>query len=315
MKRSLWRLGQLAVTVTLLIALLRSVDWATLSHLPALNGWGLAGTAGLFLACHLLYVLRWQGLIRDAALRFDRLLVYYGAGLFANNFLPTGLGGDGVRAALLGRDISMGRAAFAVGLDRAIGLVSLTALFAIGWIIQPLPGLTSDRMTVGAAQVTVILLGLTVLAVGAGVLAVRTSPRVRQRVSDARQRWATYRGALAARRWLSVLGVAYGLSVVSSLLLAVAHWLILGAFGLKLGFDAAVWLVLIGSLSLLLPIAINGLGVMESVYVLVLARYGVTAINALAVALSIRALMIGFSLLGGVLSLIWKPRSVKEPGG
>jgi uncharacterized protein (TIRG00374 family) len=313
-RRSIWlRALQIGVTLALIVVLIKQIRWADLTALAARAQWGLAAlSAAPVVTGHILNVKRWQGLIRDATLRYDRLVVYYGAGLFANNFLPTGLGGDGVRAALLGRDVSIGRAAFSVGLDRSIGLASYTALLAIGWIIKPLPGLTLDRVAVGAAQVTAILLGLTLLALGVGVLAVRTSPRVRRRVSDARQGWALYRGSLAVRRWLIVLSVAYGLSALSNLLLAVAHWLILSAFGLNLGFDAAVWLVLIGSLSLLLPIAINGLGVMESVYVLVLARYGVAAIDALAVALSIRALMIGFSLLGGVLSLIWKPHSLKD---
>jgi uncharacterized protein (TIRG00374 family) len=313
-RRSLWLRGlQIGLTLVLLIVLLRQIQWAALAMVFARAQWGLAVLSIAPVAIsHLLNVKRWQGLIRDAALRFDRLLIYYGAGLFANNFLPTGLGGDGVRAALLGRDVSIGRAAFTVGLDRSIGLASYTALFAIGWIIKPLPGLTLNLVTFGAAQVTVILLGLGVLVVSISALAVRTSPRVRRRVSDARQRWATYGGSLVARRWLMVLGVAYGLSALSKLLLAVAHWLILTAFGLNLGFDAAVWLVLIGSLSLLLPIAINGLGVMESVYVLVLGRYGVAVSDALAVALIIRALMIGFSLLGGGVSLIWKPHTLKD---
>jgi len=310
----MWLRGlQIGVTLALIVVLVQKIQWADLTALIARAQWVLVMLSTIPVALsHLLNVRRWQGLIGDAALRFDRLLVYYSAGLFANNFLPTGIGGDGVRAALLGRDVSIGRAAFAVGLDRMSGLVSYTALFAIGWIIGPLPGLTLNRVTLGAAQVMALVIGVGVLALGIGGVVVRWSARVRQRMNEIRQGWALYRDSLAARRWLNRLGLAYGLSVVSNLLLAVTHWLILSAFGLKVGFDSAIWLFLIGSLSLLLPIAINGLGVMESAYVLVLARYGMAASDALAVALSMRALMIGFSLLGGGLSLIWKPQVVKD---
>lgn len=95
----------------------------------------------------------------------------------------------------------------------------------------------------------------------------------------------------------------YVLSVFSNLSLIAAHWAVLQALGSALSPGAAIWLVIIGSLSLLVPISINGLGVLESVFVVVLAAYSVSAPVALASALLIRALGVLFCLLGGLISL------------
>jgi len=76
---------------------------------------------------------------------------------------------------------------------------------------------------------------------------------------------------------------------------------------------AAIWLVLAGSLSMLLPISINSLGVLESVFIVVLAAYAVPAPTALAVALLARALSTLYSLAGGALSLRTGGWAVKEP--
>jgi uncharacterized membrane protein YbhN (UPF0104 family) len=117
-------------------------------------------------------------------------------------------------------------------------------------------------------------------------------------------------GASATPEWpaqssLALLSGGYALSVLSNLGTIMAHWAVIQAFGLDISSGAAIWCVLIVSASMLLPISINGLGLQESVYVVVLASYGVPTANALGVALIMRLLMVCFSLLGGVLSLGW----------
>lgn len=310
MRRITWlRLIQVGVTVLLIVLLIRQVQWPDIAAVLQRTRWELAALSMVpVLLSHLLNVKRWQVLLYNKVVTWQRLLVIYGAGLFANNFLPTGIGGDGVRAAVLGRDVPIVRAAFSVGLDRAIGLFSYTALFEIGWLISPLPGLTSERVTCSTTQIALIVIGVLGLAIVLTIGALRLSVRLRQHVLDWRERWTKYRGTQSVRRWLIVLSAAYVLAALSNLLLAVAYWSIFHALGLNLGFDAAIWLVLASSLSLLLPITVNGLGVMESAFVLVLARYAVSATDAVAAALSVRALMIGFSLLGGLVSLLWRPR-------
>jgi uncharacterized protein (TIRG00374 family) len=110
-----------------------------------------------------------------------------------------------------------------------------------------------------------------------------------------------------------LLPVGYLLSFISHLSLVVVHWLLFWALGLDVSLGAAIWVVLIAAVSLLLPITVNGLGLQESIYVVVLGYYGVSAPAALGIGLLIRMLMLICSLFGGVLFLGWqvqRPRSI-----
>src|SRR5208283_4934305 len=82
-------------------------------------------SVALLLICHLINVSRWQYLMQQKSLLYMKLLAFYGIGLFSNNFLPTGIGGDGVRTILTSRYVSLPEAIIFVGLDRIIGLTTL----------------------------------------------------------------------------------------------------------------------------------------------------------------------------------------------
>ncbi len=304
-RRSL-RIIQIAVTVVLLVLLFRSIEWPTLSAMVVRAQWLYIGLGWLcVLISHLINVLRWRFLLQAPGVSYWRLLVYYGAGLFANNFLPTGIGGDGVRAALLSRDVSVARAVFSVGLDRAMGFASLGVIALIGlWLGLPPRFNLQSVLTVNESW----LIGLILVSLMAGLAAFFLfwrSRRVRARLLIWRERLKNYSHTTS---WPALLGGALGLSIISSLSIALGNWLLMQAATLSVPFHAAIWTFLLGSLSLLLPISVNGLGVMESSYVLVLAGYGVTTTSAVGVALLLRALMIVFSLLGGGVWLIGSRR-------
>jgi hypothetical protein len=73
----------------------------------------------------------------------------------------------------------------------------------------------------------------------------------------------------------------------------------LQAVGINVTSAAAIWLVLAVTLSLLFPLAVNGLGVREAAYVTVLHAYGVAATPALLAALLTRLVAVLFGLTGG----------------
>ena len=305
MRYRLWlRVLQIAGTFLLAGVLLTRIEWNEIAVLAADFQW-----AWLIFGCllvgvsHLVNVGRWRYLLQFPAVSRLRLVTCYGAGLFSNSFLPTGVGGDAVRATMLSRDTGWTRAILSVGLDRSIGLMSFSVLFVIGiWLGVP-PGGSINALFSGLrTALTVIPIGLTLAAlvfvlmwqVWAGLRWYMLT--LRARVSDYGQGWTF-------RRWALIGGGAYLLAVLSSLLLVVVQYAMFEALNLVVPFSAAVWGMFFGSLSLLLPIALNGLGVMESVYVLVLGSYGLSATTALAAALLIRAMMLFYSLLGGLLTL------------
>lgn len=306
-----WRpwllVAQIIGTLILSAILARSIDWVRFSQALAELRWQLIALAALMiLLSHALCVVRWHGLLPPSPITPWTLIVYYGAGLFSNNFLPTGVGGDGVRAMLTGRHLSLPAALLAVALDRGVGLLGLCFFIVPGlWLGLPeellerlakpaaLSGSTHAPLFAGVGVVLLIMVTLLLLR-GQRILA---------------WAWRKLSGnagigpAAGGRTWGVLLLRTYTLSLLSNLVLIGAYWAVLEALTIQVSPGASIWLMVIGSLSMLLPVSINGLGVFESVFVLVLGAYGIPAPPALAGALITRALGMAFSLLGGALSI------------
>lgn len=297
------RFAQALVTIGLCYWLLRQVDWGQLRSAVLQMRWQPLTLSILFLLMvHVLNVVRWRYLTQTPTLRFEQMLRWYAIGLFSNNFLPTGIGGDGVRVALLSRSIDLGRAMFAVTADRGIGLVAISALVAMGlWAGLP-PGFEQDgwrRLVAlsGGTRLVVIMAVAIVLLIA--WLAVRRLPRLQAWVAQRQVRWQLPRWRM--REWVRHGAVAYGISVAAHVCIVAATWAILVALRIEVPLAASLWLVVLSSLSLLLPVTVNGMGIVESVYVLVLGSYGVAPAAGLSVALMVRVIALLISLSGGVL--------------
>ncbi|NTU82902.1 MAG: flippase-like domain-containing protein [Chloroflexales bacterium] len=302
------RLVQAICTLGLAFVLWRSIDWGLFKASLAELRWSFVALAALFLLiAHGFNIVRWKGLLPPNNISLGTLTSYYGAGLFSNNFLPTGVGGDAVRAALVGAQVGWSHALLSVALDRGIGLVGLS-FFIVPGLWFGLPDDLLGRFTIPPA-LQAWLLPLAVVGAGAavaigGVLVYRRGRQMQGMLSRLQQ-GDDQAGAArrSGRAWAVMLVNTYALSVCSNLGTIAAHWAVLQALGITVSPGASIWLVMIGSLSQMVPISINSLGVLESVFVVVLAAYGVAAPAALAAALLIRALLVLYSLLGGLLSL------------
>src|SRR6266511_4264992 len=306
---------QIVVTIALCILLLRQMAWADPLPLVAQLRWDfVALSISVVLIIHLLNVARWQYILQQRTVGYGRLLAIYGAGLFSNNFLPTGIGGDGLRIALLSRQVPLSLATLSVALDRGIGLVALSALFGIGiWYGMP-PEIAARVHTVlGAVEQRGLLLWLLVSLMASVVLAYlcwRYIPRLWDGVSCLAAR---FRPRELEKYWTqghlrTILIGGYAYSAVAHLLLVVTYWLVFKSLNVDLSASAAIWLTLSASISLLAPITINGLGLQESVFVIILGYYGVGMTQALGGALLVRLFMLFYSLIGALLFLPW-PRT------
>src|SRR3954452_4518159 len=82
------------------------VDWRTAEDRVANGEWAaFVAAVCLILAAFAVGAVRWHGLLRGSGvdLSFGRTLRAYMVGMFTNNFLPTGFGGDATRALIAGR--------------------------------------------------------------------------------------------------------------------------------------------------------------------------------------------------------------------
>jgi glycosyltransferase 2 family protein len=254
-------------------------------------------------------VKRWQVMLhgQGGEASLPTLIRLYLIAMFFNNILPSRFAGDVVRA--YGASIRLTtktRSAAAVIMDRLVGAISVLLLGVIAMVVSPsvIPWQLSQTLVLGLA------VGLTVV----GLLVVRTPLQgtmrgllglagrlpvvgrfLGKRVNAAADAVLAYSGKPGLIAWALVVSMlANGLSIMNIYLYALA----VGA-NVSLA-NAAVVAPVVLAVGLL-PISLNGLGTIELTFVLLLGLMGVEPELALAVALLRRLVLLGQSLIGGVL--------------
>jgi uncharacterized membrane protein YbhN (UPF0104 family) len=292
--------ARLLVTAGLLWALFARAD---LSHIKEVVDRVslplLAAGATALLATSPFSALRWH-LVLAAETTSPRpwtLLKIVLVGLFFNQVLPTGVGGDAVRAWRCHR-LGIGAAAAirSILLDRASGYFVTVALFAAGLpvLLRILP---DARQRYGV----VVLLGATLCGLLA-LFVIDYLPRRLLRFRLVAELAVLSRGGrrLFARPALS--GAVISLAAATVGLTIVAFMLVAQSLGVDLPFGS--WMVIVPPVTLiqLVPVSLAGWGVRELGFVVVLAGFGIPAETALAASLLIGLCMIVVGLPGG---LVW----------
>jgi uncharacterized protein (TIRG00374 family) len=271
--------------------------------------WRIIGLAMLiFQAGIFIRAWRWWALL--AALgpppRLMRLVGLYYSGAFFNTFLPTGFGGDVVRAVEIGQDTDTNTAIATVGLDRLSGLAVLfvIALGALPFSLRILPG-----------QLLLLIAAVSVAGLVGWALLLNTN------VVVAVLGWIdSLVGVVDLSRLVTIAETIRSLSrkaVRRAVLASFAFDLLLigTQYVLSLAFDLGVPLLVfalftpLSSLLLLLP-SIQGLGVREPALTLLLGAVGVPAEQAVAFAVGVYSLTLSTGLVGAVYYAIYSLVSV-----
>lgn len=247
--------------------------------------------------------------IRRQKQPYSWILRMYLVGQFANNFLPTSVGGDAVRVLQLGPRIgSYSQASASVFIDRLSGFFALSLIACTALILthSGIPGtafITSPALTLLAALFT--------LAAIAAIIGSFSAPRILQLIGPQRVPSLLRRplekitAALAdyspqGWRFVQVLGFS---------LLFQWIWVLIHVIcGLSLGIDAPllVYMLMVPLTDMLglAPIFVNNLGARDLVFTLYLGQVGVPAATALALAFMIFSVRLLVSLLGGLVLLL-----------
>ena len=255
----------------------------------------------VFLSGIVVNAFRWQQFLRPLGLALPpRTLVrLYFVGTFFNAFLPTGFGGDAYRSLMMRQASGTMAPPLATAfLERLAGLAGLAILAVVGALLRLAAG---DR---GSVTWTGLSLSLAVLAVSAIALTLAGSAR---RAGDGappsglRAKLRLFADAFATagrERPAVVRGVAIG--VVSAALLVAVHAFLVRSVSADIPIAALPVIVVIASLTTVLPVTINGLGLREAAYVWCLGAYGVSHDVALAFALLVLGVTLASSAVGGV---------------
>jgi uncharacterized membrane protein YbhN (UPF0104 family) len=296
---------QIGLSVVLIAAVLWQADLHKIGNAlrDSSPGWFCAAIAINVVATFVM-VVRWHLLLvargrREPGLWW--LFETYVIALLLGQVLPTAVGGDAVRAIDLARRTGeRAEAVSSVVVDRVVGLAALGALAAGG-------ALAGGS---GIGRATAVALGLGVVGV-TGLIATalfsrRMQPPLRRAApltarvraeAPLRALYAAlhaYRGHPVTLVWVFVLGaLAQGLRAVSIGFLATG-------MGLDLSYATLLVLCPVLFLVTVVPASLNGIGLREATFVVVLGGAGVSREDAFALGLAFFAVTVITGALGGL---------------
>jgi uncharacterized membrane protein YbhN (UPF0104 family) len=282
-----------------LAMLLRIADPAALLHaLTGASAWWLLAALAVGAVSQFSVAVPWGMLIGDSRVGWSLVSRSFLRANFVSQILPTGVGGDALRTAEVGRVVGYGRALAALAGSRALGLVAM-ALWALAaaWMLEGSDGAGVVALAAGfLAAVT----ALAALALGADHVVRRAplgrAPAAVRRALEEASHWV--RGYRARPGLLAlVLGVnlvGWGLNLLSMVLLA-------NALGIHAGWALYAVAMPLTLAATLVPLTVNGLGVREGILVGLLARAGVGAAHGTALAVLVDLQYLPLALVGAAL--------------
>jgi hypothetical protein len=324
-KKHLSVIARIVVAILALGLFLKGEDLSILwEGVTSINPAIFAAAMGLYMAGQVLFVMRWRLLLKVLSIDLSILAGFklHLLGLFYNNFLPSTVGGDFLRAWYVTKhapDEKRFEAALSVFVDRAVGLGGML-LMAGGfyWLVpvsdtlpsqspsKPSPNDQSRGFTQMLSEYKYILLAV----VAAGVMILVVVALTTRGRSVLKKIWARLWG-LFMRLFNESLAAAKlyckrPLAIIGALMLTFCcqSLTILGFYLIGLNIDAGApmkyyfvffplsWLVGI------LPISIGGLGIVEGWLKMAFESIGVVSKNAGTIAVCQRLIMLIGSLPG-----------------
>lgn len=307
-KRRQWGMtvAKALVSAALIVWLLRDANLRDIGlSLQSANGWLVLLAFSLHLFGLTLSALRWRTLLRaqgaDASIGF--LLQSYLVAMFFNNFLPSTIGGDTVRAYdswRLGQS-KMGAVAV-VFVDRFLGLFALM-LFALLALLLPSPltqglPLLEVWVVLGVVGMLVLLGGIFAPPAFALSLLQRSTLPFAGKLAQVMGAFDAFSG----RR--DVLAKALVLSVLLQANVVFHYFLIARALALPVPLFAFFLIVPLTIVLMMLPVSINAIGIRESAFAFFFAAFGVATAQAVAFAWIALGTVLLQGLLGGIVYVV-----------
>lgn len=288
-RRTILIAAKIVVTAVLGGWLAAKIDYAVLSAtFSVLNPLLLASAVGLHVLAFIFGGVRWWVLLCHAhdRIEFRKVMPSYYLGLFFNNFLPTGVGGDVIRTIHLNfRGLRTKDLVVSALVDRIIGL-TVVLLLGIASIAMS-PEVTLDRGTK-----MILALCFAAIVIGGLLLA---SPRFIALIENFRQRYQRnrVRGTLldmivlccSYRSRPGLLMGALVLTLFMQSLVIIVYYLLGTSLGIDLSAITYFGIIPIVFIAANLPVSVGGLGVREATLVTLLVAAGIDTQRAIALSL------------------------------
>ncbi len=304
-RRLIFTILKMLVALVLLYLLLRDANISEVfASIRQANPWLLLLAFSLHPLGIYVSVLRWLGLLRaqghDSTVWY--LTASYIVSIFFNNFLPSTIGGDSVRAYdswRLGQTPS--EAVALVFVDRFLGLLVLM-LFALVAVLFPMK-ITEEApvlfLWVGLGTFVVIAISWLIFVPS------HWMPKLINRLSFLPQSIKNklviiIDAFLFFQGKRQVLLVALLWSILLQANVVVHYWLIAEAMALDVGLLDFLLITPLATFIMMIPISINAIGVRESVFVWFLSVFGATSAQGVAFAWIVYGMVLVQGVFGGI---------------
>jgi uncharacterized protein (TIRG00374 family) len=319
---------RVAVSAALIAWILRDTDlrevWATFRTADVRY---ILVAIGLIPLGYLSSVMRWRLLLRaqggDATLPF--LFRSLMTGIFFNNFLPSTIGGDAIRAWDTARSgVSRATALTIIVVDRFVGLLALLLFAAVGL-------LGAGRLTERVPDLAFWVLGVgALMVIAAAVLFLPFRSRLRRDphpLAPSPTRTHTHPGEgeppprglhgkllqvttalFAFRGHGKALAGAFFFSLCLQTAVVINAWVTARALRIDLGLAPFFVIIPFAVFIMMIPVSINGIGVRENVFIFFLAALGVAEAGGLAFAWLEYGLLLLQALAGGLVYALGRER-------
>ena len=293
------------VSIGLLAVLFSRVDASRLWSVARDASVGWLGVALLlYLAMVLSSAVRWGVLLRALHVRlpFSFLTQSFLVATFFNNFLPSNIGGDVIRitdtAPAAG---SKTLATTVVLIDRGLGLLGLALMAATGASLM-------TRMALDPVGPGVLWAGFALGAIIAApaLLMPDTVAKLLQPLRVFHQEWVDARiekltyALTRFKETPGALALCFAGAVVVQGILVLFYVAIAQSMQIPIGFPELAVIVPISFIVQMVPVSLNGFGVREATFGFYFTRLGLPLESALLVSFVGAALIMVFSLSGGV---------------
>lgn len=308
---------RMGCTLLLLAYLLQSVSWSTMwIKLQAVDNGLLSvgvitGLFGVIISAYL-----WQCLLDSEHIHVDlrKLVNLYLVGVAFNHFLPTGMGGDVVKAYYVGRENKN-----TTGSTSAVVMSRLTGF--LGMVLVSLPAVLIWRDQFSSELVTLFLLSCLVigLALTGVFLVMAIGPQVVGRWLRGQWFTSVINVGLALRKSMlrpRSVSIAVLFGVVFHASAALNYYCYARALGVG-SVPVTFYLVAVPLVSLIafLPVSINGYGLREGAFVYIFSQmniYTASAEVSLVLVLLMNVQVLLFGVIGGGIYLAMGVHKAKE---
>lgn len=296
---------RIAATSALVWLVVRNIEWTELGRVFRTLDWRWwAGGMAMAVTAHTLAGVRWAGLARPIGfqLTYVSYVRRFFEGVFFSLCLPTSIGGDVVKAYRLA-DTSSGRllAACTVLADRLTGLSALVVLAATTLLANQLGFGLPAAIGLAVVLVACVTAGL--------VLTVGSLDWLLSRIPVLHAARGFVAKLLPYQQKPRLLARAVGWSMLIQIGFICCVMLMARGMGLPVPTRAWFYAVPLVSLATVLPISISGVGIREVGFVHLLAEYGVTEEQAVALGMLWFLAQVGNGMLGGISFLLDRSRT------